>query len=75
VKRHAREGDPDAHLTAAGLGLGHLTDPQDPCRLDDLAGAFIGRRLGLSAKPAVDADFVQGTLDSGEFLIIELRDE
>src|SRR5437899_9185634 len=65
---HAREGDPDAHLAGAGLGLGHLPDLQDLCRrsgpfvpscahqrplavvqadrLDDLAGAFIGWRLG-----------------------------
>jgi hypothetical protein len=34
-----------------------------------------GRRLGLSAKRAVNADFVQSALESGEFLIIELRDE
>ncbi len=29
----------------------------------------------LSAKGAVDADFVQGPLENGEFLIIEVSDE
>src|SRR5437899_11101347 len=71
---HAREGDPDAHLARAGLGLGHLPDLQDLCCRSRPFVPSCAHDWTL-AKGAVDADLVQSALESGELLVVEFCDE
>ena len=64
------------HMVTWRKGLpGHSRSEADLLFTHDLSGSVSTTTPAPSAKRAVEGDFLQGTLENREFLIVQSRDE